>query len=378
MFDRNNCFSVFNNIFGRVGLKSESIINGDKVEAVVVKRLAVSNVSPKNRPPESKTKTRHIAFTGNERELIFSRVDLDDAYEHSKSTDYSRMMCYVSLLNIDCLLGGPRTDERELDTCETYTHRKIEVRSKGLPQVQISQTTKDDSRFLELRNGLYTDDYLVLLKLREGGRILFIGIKKEWLKDEEELNNAVIFFPSDEALNNNVDEEDTSDNPICSLSEEMYDAMFQDEVNKILVDEKVSLDDDELPELSPGTRSDQKSNREIADPRKTAEVIAASGYKCFFSGDGHEHMSFLKEDGTKYYEGHHFVMLSYKYPFKLDKKANIVCLCALCHRKIHYGNSKVKTKMIKEIYDVRKDKLQKCGIIVPLEDILKMYGVKEE
>lgn len=46
----------------------------------------------------------------------------------------------------------------------------------------------------------------------------------------------------------------------------------------------------------------------------------------------------------------------------LDVYANIVCLCPVCHRRIHYGLKDDRAMMIGKIYDSRASRLANSGI----------------
>ena len=60
-------------------------------------------------------------------------------------------------------------------------------------------------------------------------------------------------------------------------------------------------------------------------------------YKCEISP---QHITFTsKNTGHFYMEGHHAIPMRHqdKFTKSLDVYANIVCLCPICHRLLHYG-----------------------------------------
>ena len=63
-------------------------------------------------------------------------------------------------------------------------------------------------------------------------------------------------------------------------------------------------------------------------------------------------------------EGHHAIPLHYqgKFEHSLDIYANVVCLCPICHRKIHYGISEDRRLMMDEIWEKRIGRLINWGI----------------
>ncbi|EQB34751.1 hypothetical protein M948_20395 [Virgibacillus sp. CM-4] len=65
--------------------------------------------------------------------------------------------------------------------------------------------------------------------------------------------------------------------------------------------------------------------------------------------------------------------MKYQEDFKcsLDVHANIVSICVVCHKQIRYGEE--KKNLIADIYESRKDRLNKCGISIELDKLLGYY-----
>lgn len=59
------------------------------------------------------------------------------------------------------------------------------------------------------------------------------------------------------------------------------------------------------------------------------------GYKCMICG----YQGFLKKDGKRYAEVHHMIELNKKAPQTLQSW-NILVVCPLCHKKLHYADVK--------------------------------------
>jgi len=92
------------------------------------------------------------------------------------------------------------------------------------------------------------------------------------------------------------------------------------------------------------------------------QVIEAAGFSCEL---GHDHQSFIAESTHKpYMEAHHAIPMHMQDKFEnsLDVYANIICLCPICHRRIHYGLKNDKHDMLDEIYEKRISRMEKCGI----------------
>ena len=77
------------------------------------------------------------------------------------------------------------------------------------------------------------------------------------------------------------------------------------------------------------------------------------------------HETFIAESNNKpYMESHHAIPMKLQGTFEhsLDVYANIICLCPVCHRKIHYGLKSEKTRMIHQIFENRAERLTNSGI----------------
>lgn len=103
------------------------------------------------------------------------------------------------------------------------------------------------------------------------------------------------------------------------------------------------------------------------------KVLKKANYNCEFDS-GHKHfVSF--NTGANYVEAHHLVPLASQDTFKkdLDIIENMVSLCVVCHKKIHYANIEDKIDILTYFYNLRKDGLKRRGIDLELEDFLNLY-----
>ena len=73
-------------------------------------------------------------------------------------------------------------------------------------------------------------------------------------------------------------------------------------------------------------------------------------------------------------EGHHALPMNAQDHFQvsLDIYANIICLCPLCHRKIHYGLIDERVDMIRKIYDLRAPRLLQSGIDINRDEFIEV------
>lgn len=92
------------------------------------------------------------------------------------------------------------------------------------------------------------------------------------------------------------------------------------------------------------------------------QIIKLADYKCEINP---AHQSFIAENTQKpYMEGHHAIPMKYQehFSYSLDVYANIICLCPICHRKIHYGLKADRQEMMNQLYEQNIPKLLKSGI----------------
>ncbi len=107
--------------------------------------------------------------------------------------------------------------------------------------------------------------------------------------------------------------------------------------------------------------------------RQTAiHALAHARYRCEVNV---EHPTFIRRNSDrKYTEPHHLVPMSCSDQFNvsLDVEENIVSLCSNCHNEIHYGKN--ADVLIGKLYRERKADLEKAGICISLDKLLKVYG----
>lgn len=102
------------------------------------------------------------------------------------------------------------------------------------------------------------------------------------------------------------------------------------------------------------------------------QAIESAGYKCEYDTS---HETFIsKSTGHPYMEGHHALPMKYqeKFNHSLDVYANIICLCPICHRLLHYGLDEQKKKYIDKIYHERSDRLAKSGLRISKDDFCRL------
>ncbi len=105
-----------------------------------------------------------------------------------------------------------------------------------------------------------------------------------------------------------------------------------------------------------------------------AQAIEGAKYYCEHNN---EHITFTAESTKKpYMEGHHLIPLKHQSEFNtgIDVYANIVCLCPICHRLIHFGILKEKQYILDQLYFERNERLAQSGIDISRDDFIKLVG----
>ena len=98
------------------------------------------------------------------------------------------------------------------------------------------------------------------------------------------------------------------------------------------------------------------------------QVLSTAGYVCEIDRN---HQSFIAEKTNKaYMEGHHAIPMKNQPQFEnsLDIYANIICLCPVCHRRIHHGVKTDRIHMMNMLYESRADRLARSGIRLSREE----------
>lgn len=123
----------------------------------------------------------------------------------------------------------------------------------------------------------------------------------------------------------------------------------------------------EIPDVTTRTSTSIKRSSII----KT-QAIESAGYKCEFD---ESHSTFIaKRSGRPYMEGHHALPMKYqdKFNYSLDVYANVICLCPICHRLLHYGVEEQKKIVVNKIYNDRADRLANSGLKIGKNDFYNL------
>lgn len=103
-----------------------------------------------------------------------------------------------------------------------------------------------------------------------------------------------------------------------------------------------------------------------------AQAIEGAGYLCEHDPT---HTTFIaRSTGQAYMEGHHLIPMRYQPQFDcgIDVYANVVCLCPICHRMLHFGRDPERRYAAEQLFDQRSTRLLNSGIDLSKKDFLEL------
>jgi 5-methylcytosine-specific restriction protein A len=112
----------------------------------------------------------------------------------------------------------------------------------------------------------------------------------------------------------------------------------------------------------------------VRSPTVAACAIRAANFSCEIDP---AHWSFTsRAKKQRYVEAHHLIPISQQagFPYSLDVIANVVSLCATCHRLLHYGAPGEKNVLLRSLLNGRRSQLLLKSIEVKYSDFLEFYG----
>lgn len=102
------------------------------------------------------------------------------------------------------------------------------------------------------------------------------------------------------------------------------------------------------------------------------QTLVSADFKCEIDA---RHETFIAEKtGKPYMESHHAIPMRQQPHFdnSLDVYANLICLCPICHRKIHYGIKSERIRIIEHLYHNRSERLAKSGISLSMQEFVEL------
>ena len=102
------------------------------------------------------------------------------------------------------------------------------------------------------------------------------------------------------------------------------------------------------------------------------QAIDGADHKCEHDTN---HTTFIAQStGRAYMEGHHLIPMKFQTNFNcgIDVYANVVCLCPICHRMLHFGRNQERQYVAEMLFEQRSNRLIKSGIDISKKDFLEL------
>ncbi|KRF52561.1 hypothetical protein ASG99_12430 [Bacillus sp. Soil768D1] len=158
------------------------------------------------------------------------------------------------------------------------------------------------------------------------------------------------------------------------------------EFEKYLTEKPVNVSRGNIEDKPNDKPNDKPKHRSVnnkkvwsRNPKYASEALADADYLCEFNNQHHHFKS--KFNQKNYVEAHHLIPMSYQDQFdcSLDIHANIVSICLVCHKKIHFGLFEDKKEIIDKLFDSRRERdLLKVGLILQHLNFTVIIRIKEE
>ncbi|PFJ09917.1 HNH endonuclease [Bacillus thuringiensis] len=130
---------------------------------------------------------------------------------------------------------------------------------------------------------------------------------------------------------------------------------------------------EDIPKNVPSKSRGEGSGAYKRDFKTAKNAIVLANYKCEIDLN-HEYF-ISKVTKRNYVEAHHLIPIGFQDDFQksIDVEANIISLCAHCHKKLHHAEYKVIEPLIEKLYDARINRLNNCGITINKNELLNYY-----
>lgn len=140
--------------------------------------------------------------------------------------------------------------------------------------------------------------------------------------------------------------------------------------------EDASFFDKDIARMDVVVKKPQKQSHSLSAYTRNKIIISqaldGAHHKCEHNS---AHETFIRAATDKpYMEGHHLIPMKFQDRFdcSIDVYANVVCLCPICHRLLHYGRKKDKEYLSEELFEQRMDRLVVSGIDISKKEFLNL------
>lgn len=159
------------------------------------------------------------------------------------------------------------------------------------------------------------------------------------------------------------------------LEEQLNDYFDMLNVNNAIeypVNVNLEIINNRKPELCEGFNNQKYKT----DYRLSKTVLKRQNFQCLYSSLlGIKHETFTSSSNHPCIFPFHIIPMKAQNDFvaNLDREENIVGLCSACYSILHFGSFQEKEKILKSIYESRRQALASCNIIISFEELLNKY-----
>ncbi|XMB73080.1 HNH endonuclease [Mycoplasmatota bacterium WC30] len=165
---------------------------------------------------------------------------------------------------------------------------------------------------------------------------------------------------------------------VKKISEEMVeDEKYQNETQDASgykTDKELNESNNRIPELQGSPSSGYGYKK---DPKISKTALKKANYLCEYAYvKGLTHHTFTNKRGHQYSEGHHLIpmsMQSFYGEMNIDRIENIVSLCPICHRQVHYGDKSERKKILEALHNLKESDLRSVGLEISIDELLSYY-----
>ena len=247
-------------------------------------------------------------------------------------------------------------------TCNLLSASTTKLFNTQGKSVQVHIGIHDDNVFKDFRLGILLDDYLVMFKYANKDNILVLSIPSEFCY---KYNITGLSKISRKKTAKVVDEEKQYEQKDFEYSTASNSKAVKPEVTPLAP----------APASSGSKISASKKTKYHGKPSRGKGALEKAKYTCEFDPS---HTSFISErTGESYMEPHHLIPISNQglYSNDIDITPNLICLCPICHKKIHYGIKSDVKSMLQVFYAARQSNLKTCGIEIDIDTLFAYYDI---
>lgn len=154
---------------------------------------------------------------------------------------------------------------------------------------------------------------------------------------------------------------------------------YEDSLYEMIVEETLT----EFTTMAPFTTGPKPPAKLLAhsatryerNPKIGAQAIQLAQFRCHINSNHQFFQS--KRTHENYVEAHHLIPIAFQglFSYGIDEVENIVTLCPVCHRQIHYAEDYQRKEMIHSLHAAFSAQLQTIGIELSKKELLSLYDI---